>query len=199
MPRSFLKRGLVVGLPLAVLGVAASAANPNEGSLGADCRTNGKTILANERARVYGKLDGDVSVFACSYRSDRPRLDLDFRSASNGVSRFQLVGETVAYQVAGEGCSSGRCVGTYVESYSLRTGRRLRRISGGVDRYVVKRNGSLAVAGPVNDIDLRIRLAKSDMTGPSALAADIDPGSLALAGSRIYWTEGGLPHSAVLD
>lgn len=199
MTRSFLKGALLAGLPLAVLGIAVSAAMPSDGRLGGDCRDNGRTILANDRARVYGKLDGDISVFACSYRSGRPRLDLGFRGASNGVSRFQLVGETVAYKVAGEGCSSGRCIGTYVESRSLRTGRRLQRISGGVDRYVVKRNGSLAVAGPVNDIDRRLRLAKADSTGASTLAPDIDPGSLALAGSRIYWTEGGAPRSAALD
>ena len=44
------------------------------------------------------------------------------------------LGETVAFKVAGEGCSEGDCVETYVESRAIRTDRRLQRIMGGPDR-----------------------------------------------------------------
>lgn len=155
--------------------------------------------MSNERARVYTFFDGEPLVFACSYRTPRRSDYLGVRLADNGSSQFKLVGETAAHKVVGAGCSRGRCEGTYVESRSARTGRRLQRVISGVDQYVMKANGSLAVAGAKDDIDPRLRLVKADSTGTMVLADDIERASLAIAGSRIYWTEGGVPRSATLE
>jgi hypothetical protein len=172
---------------------------PTRARSGRRCRTLGRTLLANGVARVYAIDDGEPYVFACAYRAARPRLDLGVKSAGNGVSLLNLVGTTVAYRVTGEGCSRGRCVGTYVESRDLLSGRRLRRIRNGIDQYVVRANGSMAVAGPRNDVNPRLRLVKADRAGTAVLSEQIDRGSLTRAGSRIRWTEGGIPRSAALD
>lgn len=158
--------------------------------------------MANERARVYGSRErprAELQVFACRYRSPRQRVNLGSIDRDNGISRLALAGETVAFQVAGERCSSGDCVGTYVQSRDIRTDRRLRRIFGVPDRYVVKPNGSLAAAVLINDLDSRLHLIRADRSGVQELAVGVDPGSLALARSRIYWTVAGVPQTATLD
>ncbi len=101
----------------------------------------------------------------------------------------------------------------------LRTGRILHRVStgarapgggGGVGpgpatAIVVKRDGAVAwiteawIRPP--DTDLYFEVHALDRRGERllALAPGIDPASLALAGSRLYWTQGGKPMSATLD
>ena len=46
-----------------------------------------------------------------------------------------------------------------------------------------------------------LRVVKRDAGGRALLASgtDIDSSSLALAGSTVYWTQGGVPLAAVLD
>jgi hypothetical protein len=187
---------------LVVSAAAVMVAAPSGASRGEGCRERGRTLVANERARVYGTREvpaGDLDVFACRYSSPRQRIYLDVRSTHNGSSRFKLAGQTVAFKVAGEGCSSGDCVGTYVQSWDIASNRRLQRIFGGPDRYVLKPNGSLAAAVLVNDLDPRLHLIRADRSGVQELAVDVDRGSLALARSRIYWTVAGVPQTATLD
>jgi hypothetical protein len=66
-------------------------------------------------------------------------------------------------------------------------------------RAAPKPNGSLAAAVLVNDLDPRLHLIRADRSGVQELAVDVDPGSLALARSRIYWTVAGVPQTATLD
>jgi len=64
---------------------------------------------------------------------------------------------------------------------------------------VVKSDGSVAWIVRTND-GPQVRFA--DKTGEHLLAAAspaIDPNSLALAGSTLYWTQGGKPMSAALS
>jgi hypothetical protein len=81
---------------------------------------------------------------------------------------------------------------------------------GPVVALVVKANGS--VAWIAEDVERSMNVGSSevvpyfdvweaDKTGSRLLASgfDVDPSSLALAGSTLYWTQGGKPFSASLN
>jgi hypothetical protein len=66
---------------------------------------------------------------------------------------------------------------------------------------VVKSNGSVAWIVGTGEDEGRYQVHAADVTGSRLLASggDIDPASLALAGSTLYWTQAGKPFSAPLN
>jgi len=66
---------------------------------------------------------------------------------------------------------------------------------------VVKRDGSVAWIVETGEEEGRYQVHAVDRSGSRVLASspDIDPSSLALAGSTLYWTQGGQPATASLN
>jgi hypothetical protein len=134
-----------------------------------------------------------------------------------GDSNLVLAGPIVAYEhySFAEGLGGSR-QGVAVED--LRTGATLRdeptgkaKSPGGEPELefgightatiVVKTNGSVAWILETSAQEDRYQVHAADTTGSRLVASgpDIDPSSLALAGSTLYWTQGGKPSSATLN
>jgi hypothetical protein len=66
---------------------------------------------------------------------------------------------------------------------------------------VVKRDGSVAWIVETNQEEGRYQVHAVDKSGSRVLATgpDVDPTSLALAGSTLYWAQGDQPFSASLN
>jgi hypothetical protein len=139
-----------------------------------------------------------------------------------GVKHVTLARTAVAYEtylssVAG----NGEVIKSewYVMVVDLQGGRVLHKVPTGVPSgesehlaskligageataIVVKSDGAVAWINDTFHTEDRFEVHTLDSTGERVLAvgSNIAPGSLALAGSRLYWRQGGKPVSAVLD
>ena len=161
---------------------------------------------------------GPTSIIACAYGTRRS-YDLGVApyggpSGSGGVSPIVLAGAVVAYGL-GESSDLPEPNGSSVREIwvrNLRTGRLIHRIANGLPArpghigagvtmaIVVKTDGSVAWIVRTGDglDDLQVRSV--DKTGEHVLASspEVEPESLALAASTVYWSEGGRPFSAQL-
>ncbi len=124
-----------------------------------------------------------------------------------------LVGPVIAYDVgsAFETLSEHSVEEIWVRN--LATGKLLHRMPNGspakpgdvgigdTTAIVVKPDGSVAWIARASKELGNIQVRSVDKTGSHLLAAspEIEPDSLALAGSTLYWTEGGKPMSASLN
>lgn len=168
-----------------------------------------------------------LGAWGCVYGHNRPYFlgPLPYGSASGagGVRHETLAGSMVAYEeVSIGGSQSGRSEWRVVVR-NLRTGRVLHKVPTGVPlepepeyvgvgnivSIVVKSDG--AVAWIADDYE---RSATAHGTGPPyfdvyasdklgtrllSSGSNIGPRSLALAGSTLYWTQGGKPFSVTLS
>jgi hypothetical protein len=140
-----------------------------------------------------------------------------------GIRLETLSGAMVAYQYAVAGREQSARWTIFVQSLS--NGRVIHRLPTGVATHpepefggigptaaiAVKSSGAVAwiveshyePASPKNDYvgSSEYTVEAADSTGNRLLASGqgIDPSSLALAGSTLYWTQGGKPASAVLN
>jgi hypothetical protein len=127
-----------------------------------------------------------------------------------------LSGPVVAYEVASATGAEGQAqtVSFTVVVRDLRGGRVLHDVPSGTPAanpfavgvgrtvaVVVKSDGAVAWIAKAPPYEGTYQLHAVDKSGSRVLAtgADIDPSSLALAGSTLYWTQGGKPMSAPLD
>jgi hypothetical protein len=169
------------------------------------CRAkSSKTVIASARARIYKIEAGDnFEYFGCLYRTRRRVLLAEGGFGDMEPTEFRLAGHMVGFSEGGCERGGGTCGGAAVV-VDLRTRRTLRRLSSrnspGVGDLELKTNGSVA-AMYFNASTREHEVWKSDRNGPALLdsAAEIVPGSLALSGSTLYWTRGGIPVSALLD
>jgi len=174
-------------------------------------------IAADAQAQVYSTVEGEV--YGCAYGTKRSYfLGLVPNCGSSGcsdVKREVLAGPTVAYEETSIGGVSSRESEWRVVVRDLRTGRVLHRVPTGTPSppnpsfvgdgfaaaIVVKSDGAVAwiVQNGVDPSEYEVQAV--DKTGGRLLAAsaDIDPSSLALAGSIVYWTQAGKPFSASLN
>jgi hypothetical protein len=201
----------LAGVLLCVVSTAGgqqAAAQPR-----ADCRTAGSTIDAGPGGRVYLRPTREADrVYLCSYRTGRrTAIGWDDCFDAAGVVEVAFTRRFVALGLWS--CAPGGTSAT-VELRNTASGRRVRRIlrPGGDDPgeleyvtdLVVRRNGALAWIIELRDsADSPARYqVRSSPGGTSstilAEGSDIAAGSLALAGSTLYWTQGGLPRSASL-
>ncbi len=128
-----------------------------------------------------------------------------------GVRREVLAGPLVAYE---EG-SGGEAANTYlVVVRNLRTGRVIRKLPTGTPvtprpswigigpttAIVAKNDGAVAWIVETG-FPTEYQVHAIDKSGSRVLASgsDVDPSSLALAGSTLYWTQGSQPFSAPLN
>jgi hypothetical protein len=186
-------------------------------------------ITADTQAQVYLRPEGSgpsgyepTEIFGCTYTDKRSYAlggPPGYSSRGGGeLTHYTLAGSILAYESYGEltfpppaGFQKWQVV---VEN--LRTGVVLHRVPTGtsspgtvgigpVVSLVVKSDGAVAWIVeneiPARHVPAEYELHAVDKTGDRLLAsgADIDPHSLALAGSTLYWTQGGKPMSAVLN
>jgi len=171
---------------------------------------------------------GYQSLFGCTYQHKRSYHlgevpECGSPSGCGGVTRPVLSGSFVAFE-SFQG-STQHPATFEVEVRDLRTGRVIHRLPSGtlekparghlgigpVKAITLKPNGSVAWLAENGERSIPphvhepgvpyFDLLAADDSGTRLLAsgANIDPSSLTIAGSTIYWTQGGEPMSAPLD
>jgi len=167
--------------------------------------SHARVVAADQQAAIYlAPEDPDypefLSVYGCSYTTKRSYLlgEVPAPLSGRGVKLQALAGPVVAvaYGSAGD-----------IEVRDLANGRVLHRLFaprneniGPVFGLVVKSDGAVAwLSEPLAGKPYQIHAV--DKTGSRLLAKslEIEPHSLALAGSTLYWTEAGKPMSATLN
>jgi hypothetical protein len=115
-----------------------------------------------------------------------------------GTASEVLAGPIVAYEIFSHGPEGGG--GKELQVQDLRNGRLIHRVDAGADAIVLKSDGSMAWIGGLGTNLVR-GVYTLDKSGQHLLASgpDIDPQSLALAGSTLYWTQDGKPFSGSLN
>ena len=208
---------LVAALALALAAPAASgAAVPKAGT----CWPSGtRTVDAGIGGRIFYRPTSDADrVYLCSYRSGRRTQigwDVLFDAEEVELTRFARRFVAIATVNSNPG---GSFSSIFIRR--VRDGRRLARLAAAPDAPAVGAGGSPIRTG-VRDLVIRgdgrvawIVEVRDEGTGASvyelrtaapgaasillAAGADIAPGSLALAGSTLYWSQAGLPRSAPL-
>jgi hypothetical protein len=185
-------------------------------------------LVADEQAMVYLRPETSSStgqyesteIFGCTYKYGR---SYDFgvpEMLNNGgsVVRETLTGTFAAYEDASG--SSGKYEEPYRPKWiivvrNLRNGRVLHKIPTGTPTtpnpkfvgigptkaIVVKSDGAVAWIVETSAEEGKYQVHAVDQSGSRVLASspEIEPHSLALVGSTLYWTQGGKPSSAVLN
>lgn len=193
--------------------------------LSARCiRREPHVLVANARAVVY---EGYEAIEGCAYGSRRSYAlgPIPYGDPYGGtdVARETLSGITAAYEIfESQVLNNKGWRKRWVVVRDLRNGRVLHRVPTGVSArpsqvgnvgigrttgLVVKGDGAVAwivATGeelPNGEEQGTFQVHAVDSSGSRVLAsgANIDPSSLALAGSRLYWMQGGVPMSAVLN
>lgn len=170
---------------------------------------------------------GDLGVWGCVY-GHRPYFlgPLPYASAegSGGLERETLAGSVVAYEESATGGYYSKRSEQRVVVRELYTGRLLHRVPTGMQlkaspenvgvgrvlTLVVKNDGAVAWIAEDGELAMRSNMQPNvtyfvlesvDKFGSQLLASgpDIDPLSLALAGSTLYWTQGRAPFSSLLQ
>jgi hypothetical protein len=201
---------VLVGL---LVGTSVAAARSRHNAPPKCPPANEGVVAADAQAVVY---EAGIGVFGCAYGSRRsyrfgPTSYGSATSGSGGTSPIVLAGPVVAYDT-GTSSMFGRSV-EEIWVRNLRTGRLLHRMPNGspgkpgdiglgeTTAIVVKGDGSVAWIVRAGAALGGIQVRSVDKTGSHVLAVspEVDPDSLALAGSTLYWTQGGKSMSAKLD
>jgi hypothetical protein len=190
----------------------------NEGVVAADAQA----VLYEASSIVYESeehkfVEGQEEIFGCAHGAKRSyHIGLPPYGGpgeSGGVGPVALVGPIVAYDVGERaGVVSTRSV-EEIWVRNLRTGKLIHRMPNGAPSepgdiglgdttaIIVKSDGAVAWMVRAGEKLGGIQVRSVDKTGSHLLAAspEIAPTSLALAGSTLYWTQGGKPMSAALS
>lgn len=211
---------VIVGLLVAL---APGAAASIGGQRATGCPTSGQhhVIAADGHAEVYAirKSEEEVLYWGCAYGRNRSFLVgftdecISNGGACAGTSHLTLAGLLLAREKIVSTPVLGHS--WLIEVEDLRTGRVLRKVPTGTTlppkpktvghgpatAIVLKSDGAVAWIVDTVQEDDRYQVHAVDKSGERLLASgsDIDPSSLALAGSTLYWTQGGKPYSATLD
>jgi hypothetical protein len=167
------------------------------------CQLKGsRTLLASSKVRVYEVGDLDRTVYGCLRGTGKRKAVASYSSCDCSVGDDptpQVWASREALAVNSYGCPPpglGDCVGT-VSSFDLR--KRVRKYhdtvpKGFVAQLVLMPNGSFAYIGGDT-------VRKADGAGAGELdpGPAIEDGSLARAGSIVYWTKADQPFSARLQ
>jgi hypothetical protein len=192
---------LLVGIVAGALGVAGI---PPAADAAENCRTRGRTVEANGSVRVFVSVRAQGQVrnyYGCDLARRRARLLGTWESGGQGgvTARFGLAGRKIAFEDVLCGDTTEPCSAN-VFRMDMRTGRL---------RLLVQLNGPVE-APPASDLLLTpnntVVWIRRDGRGPARVTKvgadrqlvvldpgpDVEPGSLATAGNRIYWTRGGV-------
>jgi hypothetical protein len=194
----------------------------DEGVMAADAQA----VIYEAGTFVYEReehkfVEGPGGVFGCAHGAKRahhlgPTSYGSGTSGSGGTYPIALAGPIVAYDVGESGgmeVLSNRHTSNEIWVRNLRTGKLIHRMPNGspaepgdiglgeTTAIVVKSDGSVAWIVRAGERLGGIQVRSADKTGSHLLAAspEIAPNSLALAGSTLYWTQGGKPMSAALN
>jgi hypothetical protein len=223
------KLSIVPVLILLLGATGAGQASAYRGPVSVCGSSAGRTVIArNTQAEVYRLRERTIDAAryeyrGCVYGSKRSfRLGLEAVSCGPsgcfGVKHVMLAGTTVAYEMElSSNAGSGEVIKSewYVVVVDLRGGRVLHKVPTGISRHprpgavgagetrtiVVKSDGAVAWINDTFHKEDRFEVHVLDTIGERVLAvgSNIAPESLALAGSTLYWTQGGKPMSAPLN
>jgi hypothetical protein len=211
----------VAVLALFLVGAAPSGARASH-KTPAKCNPAGSRILlANAHAQIY---EAGAVIRGCVFGQERFYLLGEAEQCGGGgggggcvgVQLETLTGTMVAYE---EGLSSENETSNVVVVLDLRNGRFLHKAptgapakpspervgTGSATAIVVKSDGAVAWIAENEELSVKestyYEVHAVDKTVSRVLAAgkDIEPDSLALAGSTLYWTQGGKPMSSTLN
>lgn len=165
-------------------GMMAMGAKPS----GNSCQTRGRTIESNSRVRLYSLNTGDIEIYACqiSPRTRRPPFLVGFYDQRFGLSGLRLEGRFVGARARGAGCASRGCEGNSVTLTNTRT-RHTRRIAG--DVFVLRSDGVAATLGTEDGVSV-VRFSGRG-GGELYRGPAVDPGSLAISETSVFWSIGG--------
>jgi hypothetical protein len=168
-------------------------------------------IAADAQAEVYvapetPEYPEKLALWGCTRNSRRSHLlgGLGgFGSQGGESTKFKVLAGSVAVveYFAAVGSEQQR-VSILIEVTDLRTGRVLHRVPAGgrVVDAVARGDGAAAwMTGENERQGHEVRAVDRAGNRMLAAGADINPFSLALAGSTLYWTQGGVPMSAALN
>jgi hypothetical protein len=223
------KWSVVPVLVVLLVAVGAGRAEAYRGPVLVCGSSAGHTVIARDtQAEVYRLRERTSHAATYEYRGciygSRRSFQLGLEAVSCGpsgcfgIKQVTLAGTTVAYETYSSSVEgSGEVFKSewYVIVLDLRTGRVLHKVPTGISRHprpgavgagettviVVKSDGAVAWVNDTVQNENRFEVHALDATGERVLAvgSNIAPESLALAGSTLYWTQGGKPASAVLD
>ncbi len=200
-----------VALALALTGAAPVAAHPSKRHR--SCHPpHTRTLAATAHARVFTsrRLIPETRIrltYGCLLSRKRP---VRFFRASfpSGYGPIALAGRYVAYGAYSD-CAASFCDPNNVVLQNLKNGKVTfadgpLRVAD-VSDLVLRRNGSLAWIqssfDPQGAVQPDMQVVKAERGQPPVVldaGLDVDRGSLALAGTRLYWTKAGRPVSALL-
>jgi hypothetical protein len=199
----------------AVLLAVLSAANARSRSADRCLTLHRRLVAVDTRAQVFlaPAFLGNLYVYGCA-SGHRPYLIGRFpecagSSGCNAVQRETLAGATLAYE---EFTTTLNEDVRFVVVRDLRSARVFHRVPsaaprppaagpGNLTAMVVKANGSAAWIVEVFSDPREYEVRAVDTAGARrlALGKDVRPGSLALVGSTLYWTQDGKPFSTTLN
>jgi hypothetical protein len=186
--------GIATAVSIATVAEARSRTRP-------PCKTTGRTIAADEQARVYrtSETDTGYKVFACLLKPKRTVYLGAFDFEALGIRRVSLNGPSVGYEKVD--CQHADCTGA-IKVRNLRTGVLRRSImpphSLVADRVVASRSGAVAWTRRTRPGVVEVRALGASGERLLDSGPDVAPDSLALAGSTVYWKRGGQAYSASL-
>lgn len=218
-----LARSIVLGtllLATASVAVVAPAEAHRRHPTPWHCRPGHSNVVsANTRAEVFEIGFDEPRFEGCAYgqthRYALGPVGYGSSSGSYGSDDYRLAGTTVAFtewSCPGALAPPMTSCGEALSATSLRSGRRLHRVSvraaqcnGHILALLLREDGALAwIAAndkegcPVRAEMLEVHALDSSGERVLAVGENIDSNSLALAGSALYWTQGGKPFSATL-
>jgi len=172
------------------------------------------TIAASREARVYvghGPVVGNGTVFGCLYGSTR-RVVLGGTGDEIAPTHVQLAGRYFGFFYQSSGGRSRSGPSAEVDVVDLKSGKHIRLEGGSAASsisvvglsLVLKANGAVGwIVETVDQSTPRVagfEVHAADVSGSRLLdsSARIDPSSLALGGSSLYWTDAGQARSARL-
>jgi hypothetical protein len=205
---------MLVGAP------AVAIATHRESRVG--CRPGaGRLVVADRQAQVYLGREriafGTLPAYKGCVFGRKRSFSLGgppegSSQGAGGTRQLTLAGTVVAYE--GFSTETGGVEESIILARDLRSGKRLHKAPtgtpsvpnanrvgiGAATALVVKPDGAVAWIVATAEAS-RYQVHAIDKTGSRELAAgpDIAPESLALAGSTLYWTQGGRPMSARLN
>jgi hypothetical protein len=218
-----MRRIAISALPALVLLLAASpsAARASHAAAPKCSPAKSHVLLADAQVEIYSMVevidmyhDKGVVIYGCAYGRKPYRLgaiELCYGARCGGPQREVLDGPLVAYEEGG----GGEVANTYlVVVRNLRTGRMIHKLPTGTPvtprpywvgigpttTLVVKSDGAVAWIVETG-YPTEYQVHAVDKSGSRVLAsgATIEPSSLALAGSTLYWTQGNEPASSPLN
>ena len=189
---------------LAAFTVPALLLSDDSRSASDACTRSGTTVAANSRAEVVRDGRSDYTAYGCHRRPRRlTRIGRYDIFDATGPRSFRLSGRFVAWDYLA--CNKTVDCQARVGVADLRTGKKrgTNLTSFGAlaatDREVTPTGAAAWIRAAGASTTLEVR--KFDAAGESLLdsGTDIEPDSLAVSGSTVYWTRAGQPKSAPLE